>query len=111
MIDGERGTLVVAPGEATRAAAQVRDGARSGSGRRSPTSSSMRRPALPNGEAVTIMINVAEPDELSLLDPAICDGIGLVRTEFLFQRRDAAGRGDAVSRLSSASSSGRASGR
>jgi phosphotransferase system enzyme I (PtsI) len=30
------------------------------------------------------MINVAEPEELDALDPAICDGIGLVRTEFLF---------------------------
>ena len=32
------------------------------------------------------MINVAEPEELDRLDPAICDGIGLVRTEFLFHK-------------------------
>jgi phosphotransferase system enzyme I (PtsI) len=36
--------------------------------------------------AVAVMINVAEPEELDRLDPAICDGIGLVRTEFLFHR-------------------------
>jgi phosphotransferase system enzyme I (PtsI) len=30
------------------------------------------------------MINIAGPDELDALDPAVCDGIGLVRTEFLF---------------------------
>jgi phosphotransferase system enzyme I (PtsI) len=34
------------------------------------------------------MINVADPDELDGLDPAICDGIGLVRTEFFFHGRN-----------------------
>ena len=37
-----------------------------------------------DGVPVAVMINVAEPEELDALDPAICDGIGLVRTEFLF---------------------------
>ena len=31
------------------------------------------------------MLNIAAPQELDDLDPAICDGIGLVRTEFLFE--------------------------
>lgn len=39
-----------------------------------------------DGVAIKVMINVAEPEELDRLDPAICDGIGLVRTEFLFGR-------------------------
>ena len=30
------------------------------------------------------MINIADPAEVERLDPACCDGIGLVRTEFLF---------------------------
>ncbi|WP_320501697.1 phosphoenolpyruvate--protein phosphotransferase [Dongia rigui] len=37
-----------------------------------------------DGERVLTQINVAAPAELDHLDPAICDGIGLVRTEFLF---------------------------
>jgi len=37
-----------------------------------------------DGVAVAVHINVAGPDELASLSPAICDGIGLVRTEFLF---------------------------
>jgi phosphoenolpyruvate-protein phosphotransferase (PTS system enzyme I) len=83
MIDGERGTLVVAPGEATRAAAQVREAEIKK--RQAVADKFQRGPArLPNGEAVTIMINAAGPDELSLLDPTVCDGIGLVRSEFLF---------------------------
>ncbi len=35
---------------------------------------------------VSVMINVGEPEELDSLDPVICDGVGLVRTEFLFHR-------------------------
>ena len=83
MIDGERGTLVVAPDDATRAAAKSRE--TEIKQRQAIAEKFLRASAtLPNGEAVTIMINAAGPDELSLLDPAICDGIGLVRSEFLF---------------------------
>jgi phosphotransferase system enzyme I (PtsI) len=39
-----------------------------------------------DGAPVSVMINVAGPEELDALDPATCDGIGLVRTEFLFHR-------------------------
>lgn len=40
---------------------------------------------LPDGTRIEIMINVASPAELKDLPPQICDGIGLVRTEFLFE--------------------------
>jgi phosphoenolpyruvate-protein phosphotransferase (PTS system enzyme I) len=83
MIDGERGTLVVAPGEATRAAAQVRE-AEIRTRQAIADKFKHGQAKRPNGEAVTVMINAAGPDELSLLDPSICDGIGLVRSEFLF---------------------------
>ena len=36
------------------------------------------------GEAVSVMVNIAEPDEVDGIDPAHCDGVGLMRTEFLF---------------------------
>jgi phosphoenolpyruvate-protein phosphotransferase (PTS system enzyme I) len=84
MLDGERGTLVVAPNEATRAGAKSR--ALEIEKQQALADRYRRAPArLPSGEAVAVMINVAGPDELALLDPAICDGIGLVRSEFLFQ--------------------------
>jgi phosphotransferase system enzyme I (PtsI) len=84
MLDGERGTLVVAPDEATRAGAKSR--ALEIEKQQAVADRYRRAPArLPSGEAVAVMINVAGPDELALLDPAICDGIGLVRSEFLFQ--------------------------
>jgi phosphotransferase system enzyme I (PtsI) len=36
------------------------------------------------GEVVSVMINVASLSELDQVNPACCDGIGLVRTELLF---------------------------
>jgi phosphotransferase system enzyme I (PtsI) len=41
-----------------------------------------------DGERVEVFINLADADELEHLDPACCDGIGLVRTELTL--RDAA---------------------
>ena len=38
-----------------------------------------------NGQPILVNINIAAPAELDGLDPTICDGIGLVRTEFLFE--------------------------
>ena len=37
-----------------------------------------------SGETVSVMINVAGPEDIESLDPGHCDGVGLVRTEFLF---------------------------
>jgi phosphoenolpyruvate-protein phosphotransferase (PTS system enzyme I) len=44
--------------------------------------------SMANGERVQVMINVARPDELSAINPEHVDGIGLVRTEFLFHARE-----------------------
>jgi phosphotransferase system enzyme I (PtsI) len=44
------------------------------------------KPALTrDGTRISTLINIADPSELDKLDPAICDGIGLVRTELLFE--------------------------
>jgi phosphotransferase system enzyme I (PtsI) len=74
---------VVAPDAETRAAAKSRE-TEINQRRAIAARFERTRVTLPTGEAVTIMINAAGPDELALLDPAICDGIGLVRSEFLF---------------------------
>lgn len=83
MVDGEKGTLVVAPDAATRAAAEERS-AELEQRRRIAAEFVLRPATLPSGERVAVMINAAGPDELQPLDPAMCDGIGLVRSEFLF---------------------------
>ena len=51
-----------------------------------PQSSSTSLLSTRNGVRIAVHINVADPDELDRLDPATCDGIGLVRTELLFHR-------------------------
>jgi phosphoenolpyruvate-protein phosphotransferase (PTS system enzyme I) len=37
-----------------------------------------------DGTPIAVWLNIAEPGELDALDPALGEGIGLVRTEFLF---------------------------
>ncbi|MCG8508732.1 MAG: phosphoenolpyruvate--protein phosphotransferase [Rhodospirillales bacterium] len=38
-----------------------------------------------NGKSVTVYVNIDDPSIVEAIDPAHCDGIGLARTEFLFQ--------------------------
>ncbi len=46
---------------------------------------SLARPAVTaDGVAVSVLVNLEETGQLDALDPAVCDGIGLLRTEFLF---------------------------
>ena len=47
----------------------------------------MKPAVTADGTTIRIVLNIADPRELSDLDPAICDGIGLVRTEFLFHNQ------------------------
>jgi phosphotransferase system enzyme I (PtsI) len=86
IVDGDAGRIVLSPNgkewsafetARKRLAAQVADEA-----------TVLMKPAMTrDGQAVQVMINVAEPEELDRLDVTTCDGIGLVRTEFLFGRR------------------------
>jgi len=83
IVDGDAGRVVLSPGE--REWAAYRTARTAAESRASEEASFAAEPArTEGGEPVAVMINVADPDELDLLDPAICDGIGLVRTEFLF---------------------------
>lgn len=83
IVDGEAGIIILEPEAESRQAARHRiadevrlDGA---------AEHYLKRPAVTrDGTAVAVFINLASPDELTDLDPAICDGIGLVRTELLF---------------------------
>ncbi|MGO4711793.1 phosphoenolpyruvate--protein phosphotransferase [Bradyrhizobium sp. 2TAF24] len=85
IVDGEHGRLLLDPGaEDITAFGAARDAA---AARRAEEATVLTQPALTkDGVSISVQINVAEPEELDTLDPAICDGIGLVRTEFLFSR-------------------------
>lgn len=83
-IDGAAGLLVLSPD-----AAQKRLWSEKSAGlaaQRAHDARFLDRPArLKDGTQVELLINVAEPDELAVLDPGHCDGIGLMRSEFLFR--------------------------
>ncbi len=84
LVDAHRGLLIVNPGRGRARA--VRTGRmRSASAGRALADAAALRPAITlDGTPIRVMLNIADPAELDGLDPAICDGIGLVRTELLF---------------------------
>lgn len=83
IVDGDAGRVVLSPSESDWNA--YRAALAAATTRAAEESKSAMKPAeTADGVPVAVMINVADPDELDRLDPAICDGIGLVRTEFLF---------------------------
>jgi phosphotransferase system enzyme I (PtsI) len=85
IVDGDSGRIVLSPRDADWSAYET--ARRVFAARRVEEEAAAVRPAVTrDGVPVSVMINVAEPEELNALDPAICDGIGLVRTEFLFGR-------------------------
>lgn len=85
IVDGERGRLVLDPASDDVASFTAALGAVAT--RSAREAAILKQPAATRDQQpVSVLINVAEPEELDTIDPAICDGIGLVRTEFLFDR-------------------------
>lgn len=82
-LDAGAGTLTTSPSPATLANLRSRIAAAAESAAR--TAEAARRPATTRtGRRIRVMINVDDPSILDGLDPEVCDGIGLTRTEFLF---------------------------
>ncbi len=83
VVDGDAGRLLLSPGaDIKRACHEHRETA---AHRRREEAAVLSRPALTgDGRRVSVLVNVSGAAELSSLDPVCCDGIGLVRTEFLF---------------------------
>ena len=86
LLDGDAGVLVIDPDADVRAIFCQR---RAEQSEVRQAEASFRGPAFTaSGERVRVMINVTGLAELRGLDPAEVDGIGLMRTEFLFQGRE-----------------------
>src|SRR5579859_3145044 len=82
-IDGTAGRVILHTTEAQLAELAGRRAAAAAA--RLADSLAAREPAVTaDGTPISIMINIADPAELEGLDPGLCDGIGLVRTELLF---------------------------
>ena len=84
VLDAEAGRLILDPADATveryrRRAAVLEAEAME-------TAACLSKPAVTaNGQSIRVSINVDDPAVLGEVDPGHCDGIGLARTEFLFQ--------------------------
>ena len=83
LVDAASGEVVLDPTEETRIAFAARAGRAEVAA--AATAAFRQRPAITkDGTAISINLNAASADELEGIDPAICDGIGLVRTELMF---------------------------
>src|ERR1700688_109778 len=86
LLDGDAGTLVVDPDAEMRAIFRQR---RAEQTKVRQAAAAFKGPVLTaSGERGRVMITVTGLAELRGLDPAGVDGIGLMRTEFLFQGRE-----------------------
>ena len=87
LVDGDSGRVCFNPDEAARG--QHAERAEALAREAEVAKSYLNRPAATAcGVSISVMINVAAPEEVDTLDPAHCDGIGLMRTEFLFHGPD-----------------------
>ena len=83
ILDGAAGTLQLAP-DSTHVQEYARRKTRLDEEGRLDASAAARPATTGNGERVQVLLNISTVAELDTIDPAICDGIGLVRTELLF---------------------------
>jgi phosphotransferase system enzyme I (PtsI) len=83
IVDGTSGTLVLEP-DADQVAGFARSRAQWTATQADEALAAARPAVTASGERINVLLNIASLDELDTIDPAICDGIGLVRTELLF---------------------------
>ncbi|WP_256749116.1 phosphoenolpyruvate--protein phosphotransferase [Mesorhizobium sp. Mes31] len=83
LLDAEHGGIVLSPSRAEIDA--FRRSSSSFSARRDLAGTFLARPAMTKtGTAVRVQVNIADPSDVDGIDIATCDGVGLMRTEFLF---------------------------
>jgi phosphoenolpyruvate-protein phosphotransferase (PTS system enzyme I) len=84
LVDGDAGTVIFDPEPETRRRFELQMAAANAA--RTAADAGRTEPArTAGGRRIAVHLNIAAPQDLAGLDPAICDGIGLVRTEFLFE--------------------------
>jgi phosphotransferase system enzyme I (PtsI) len=87
VLDADKGHLILDPSPDTLADTRRRLGAFAA--KTKADARFLAHPAVTaGGERVHVYLNVDDPALLESLDPTHCDGIGLTRTEFLFQGRE-----------------------
>ncbi|MER9846142.1 phosphoenolpyruvate--protein phosphotransferase [Mesorhizobium sp. M0106] len=83
LLDAEHGGIVLAPSKVEIDA--FRRSSSSFAAHRDKAAAYLTRPAATKtGIAVHVQVNIADPSDVDRIDAAACDGVGLMRTEFLF---------------------------
>ncbi|WP_031247958.1 phosphoenolpyruvate--protein phosphotransferase [Mesorhizobium sp. LNHC229A00] len=83
LLDAEHGNIVLAPSPAE--IGSFRQSSSSFIASQGKARTFLARPAVTkNGTAVRVQVNIADPRDVDTIDIATCDGVGLMRTEFLF---------------------------
>jgi phosphotransferase system enzyme I (PtsI) len=83
LLDAEHGGIVLSPSKAEIDA--FRQSSSSFSALRDRAGTFLARPAVTRtGTAVRVQVNIADSSDVDGIDIATCDGVGLMRTEFLF---------------------------
>lgn len=83
LVDGSGGEAIVEPNERSRAAFESKTRIEAERDQRAKSLTTAQAKTA-DGVAIAVQVNISDLAELEGLDPAICDGVGLVRTEFLF---------------------------
>jgi phosphotransferase system enzyme I (PtsI) len=83
ILDGAAGTLELSP-DAAQLETYAQRLARADAERERDAHAAARPAVTRDGERVQVLLNISTLAELDTIDPTICDGIGLVRTELLF---------------------------
>jgi phosphotransferase system enzyme I (PtsI) len=83
LLDAENGAVLF--GAEGEAAEQFRRSGAEFSRRRELARAYLHRPgAMNDGTPVRVQVNIADPSDVDSIDIECCDGVGLMRTEFLF---------------------------
>lgn len=86
LVDGEEGTVEMRPDELRRRVF-LEEKQRYDELQAAMARYAHREARTVDGERIQILVNVESLKELSTFDPEICDGVGLCRTEFIYQER------------------------
>ncbi|HEU0220763.1 MAG TPA: putative PEP-binding protein, partial [Paracoccaceae bacterium] len=84
-LDADEGVLIVAPAAATRAALAGRMAA-AAAGRARAEEAALRPAVTADGRLVRVMVNLDDLAALDRIAVETCDGVGLMRSEFLYSQ-------------------------
>lgn len=83
LLDAEHGGIVLSPSPAEVEA--FRQSSSAFAARQGKAQTFLAQPAITRaGTVVRVQVNIADPSDVDGIDIASCDGVGLMRTEFLF---------------------------